>query len=79
MRHTRGVRAICTPFVLTDEALDILIVDRSCIATRDLEWSIVAIAETAERFDEVAYVARITPLAGGDARQALENHRSYCE
>ena len=65
--------------VLTDETFDFLVVDRTCVVTRDGQRNIVPIAEGARLLDEVETKARITPPGDADARQALENLRTYSE
>ena len=57
--------------------LDLLIVDQSCVVTRDGVRSIVPLADGARLLDELETLARISPPGDADARQALEHFRTY--
>ena len=58
---------------------DLLIVDGTCVVTREGVRSIVPLAEGARLLDDVESKARISPPGDGNARQALENFRTYSE
>ena len=56
---------------------DLLIVDGTCVVTREGARSIVPLAEGARLLDELETLARISPPGDADARQALEHFRTY--